>query len=321
MTVKLKLHLARRRASMSRLFPLVTIIVVLVLYLWHVALFDANPRANSSATYLLVFKRQAKPPESKATSYEELRSTSRSFLITVLSIEQLTRQLFSYVDLCRIALDWQSTLVEPFVCGSRLYGIPGYKDSLCLSEEKMLPYGTVFSMEQLKQAAMCHNGCDVEKWSTFMKLSYRQIILVMTLKIVRSDQVEPIWDCTATFTSTATELENYLNNGGHEFKPFSIQSVLCWHTSTPTVSNTLMTAMNSLVSQKENNQFSILLYSYNPDDRPKLLSLNSEQKECADYLRSGPTLLDNTIPSASQFTADLGVQENYIGIHVSSYNT
>ena len=82
-----------------------------------------------------------------------------------------------------------------------------------------------------------------------------------------------------------------------------------------------MTAMNSLVSQKENNQFSILLYSYNPDGRPKLLSLNSEQKECADYLRSGPTLLDNTIPSASQFTADLGVQGNYIGIHVSSYNT
>ena len=106
----------------------------------------------------------------------DINVTRKTYLLTVFSDEQISNQMESFVDSCRIALDWESFMVEPFVCGSRLYGVKGYKDKHCEENEQMLKYSSIYGND-LDNGISC-NGCLQKSWKNFLQESHRDIYMI-----------------------------------------------------------------------------------------------------------------------------------------------
>ena len=244
----------------------------------------------------------------------DINVTRKTYLLTVFSDEQISNQMESFVDSCRIALDWESFMVEPFVCGSRLYGVKGYKDKHCEENEQMLKYSSIYGND-LDNGISC-NGCLLKSWKNFLQESHRDIYMIF-----RASRGMDFDECNAWQAHTLKDLSYHLNKEAKllSVPPFNVKGAVCWSADTGTSTSELMKSMKGEAGNQ--SKFSVFFYRYMARNdhqgwRPYLSSKHvSDWWHCMrNRAISSPQILD----LADKFRKSLHlVKDHYIAIHVS----
>ena len=264
---------------------------------------------------------------------------SPQFIVPIFSEEQLINQLGNFMDLCRLALDWDGSLVEPFVCGSRLYGLPNFRDDHCSRELIMAPYNSFYDLQELNDSLHCANGCSIRPWSDFVKKSYRKLYIILMLKgytyisLLKKRQsigdmnLKLLMDCTKEFSSFAQNVTLALNAEANKFSVplFRVIGIVCWDRTATISTRQLMLHMNSGLSHEDQNKFSVLFdrYASRQDSgniyRPQIVSSKQVLKtDFCSKLAIGPTLVKHYKELAKSFVESLGMKfGSYISVHVS----
>ena len=257
----------------------------------------------------------------------------RMYIIPLFSKEQFMNTLASYLDLCRIALDWKAHLVEPFICGSRLYGIHGWRDSWCSGDVKIYTYRTFYDFDQLNETLLCVGQCRMDSFEKFLHTSSRRIILLHSIRPWENVDIElkvktfdaNIVDCSQRFPHLMekTTLLLHRHTQQRSLPPFEVAGMLCWRKETIVSTTSLRQAMNTLVGD---STYSVLFTSYGARDpdhtnstfRDKIRSTAVVERRCANKLKAPATAwklkgLSNT------FIDSIGFQDRkFISVNVSS---
>ena len=149
--------------------------------------------------------------ESSAANFDKQRQLSLSvkkskgYLLSLYVLEQLTMSSAHYISLLNLAYSWKLIGVEPTICHSRMYGLPGIA-SLCQEQHNAskweptnsveVEYSRLYNLSHLnRELKNCLDGVDVshqqlceptdlsscrviESLSDFVQSSHREIVLV-----------------------------------------------------------------------------------------------------------------------------------------------
>ena len=256
----------------------------------------------------------------------------RMYIVPVFSREQFMNTLASYVDLCRIVIDWKGYLVEPFICGSRLYGIFGLRDTWCGNEDKMYTYKTFYDIDQLTETLLCGGQCRMDSFDKFLQTSHRKIIVLQSVRpwelhganLSNADHV--IVDCGYQFPHVLERLSIVLSRHTTQrlLPPFEVKGILCWNKATIVSTNSLMHAMNKLSG---NESFSVLFMNYGARDpdytdssfRDKIKSHAVTDRRCANKLKA-PKMSQKLEGLSNDFIESIGLRDKkFISVNVSNY--
>ena len=265
----------------------------------------------------------------------------RTYVTPLFSSEQMMNTLASFVDLCRIAVDWNASLVEPHICGSRLYGLRGVRDHWCPSSEKMHPYRTFYDLEQLNDTLACTKPrrCGMAPYEDFLRYSHRQLVILHALSPTqfnhfnnltevneRSETVQStLIQCNKAYSSLPVRVADILNARTKErnLSPFRTPTLLCWNKDAIVTTQSVLAAINSFMEPYSQNRFSVLFTTYSAR-QPEPGHDSFREKFASDAVvsrRCQPRLL-HSAPSlrvlANAFLRDLGLKRGrFVSVHVS----
>ena len=265
----------------------------------------------------------------------------RTYITPLFSSEQMMNTLASFVDLCRIAVDWNASLVEPRICGSRLYGLHGLRDHWCPGSEKMHPYRTFYDLEQLNDALACTKPrrCGMAPYEEFLRYSHRQVVILHALSPTqfnhfsnlpemdeRSNPVQStLVQCNKAYPSLAVRVADILNarTKDRNVSPFRTPMLLCWNKVEIVTTQSVLAAINSFMKPYNQNRFSVLFTTYSAR-QPEPGQDSFREKFASDAVVSRlcqPRLL-HSAPSlrvlANAFLRDLGLKRGrFVSVHVS----
>lgn len=132
---------------------------------------------------------------------------TKGFLLALYVLEQLTMSSSHFLSLLNLAHSWRLTGVEPTICHSRMYGMPGLSDVCPHTEQRdsgssqqnsvELKYGRLYNLSHLNdelitcldaKGRQMYNRKDtqrnsspcriIESLENFIQFSYRKIVLV-----------------------------------------------------------------------------------------------------------------------------------------------
>lgn len=273
--------------------------------------------------------------------YSSAAVPRQTYIAPLFSSEQMMNTLASFVDLCRIAVDWNASLVEPHICGSRLYGLHGLRDHWCPSSEKMHPYRTFYDLDQLNEVLACTKPrrCGLAPYEEFLKHSYRQLVILHALgptQFIHFRNIteppaasEPVQStliqCNGVFPSLADRVANLLlaRTKDKNLPHFHTPMLLCWNKAEIVTTQSILAAINSFMDPHSQNRFSVFFTTYSAR-QPEPGSGSFRDKFASDAVVGRfcqPRLL-HSAPKlqmlATAFLKDLGLKEGqYVSVHVS----
>ena len=273
--------------------------------------------------------------------YSSAAVPQQTYIAPLFSSEQMMNTLASFVDLCRIAVDWNASLVEPHICGSRLYGLIGLRDHWCPGSEKMHPYRTFYDLGQLNEVLACTkpSRCGLAPYEEFLQHSHRQLVILHALgptQFIHFRNIsepppasEPVQStlikCNEVFPSLADRVANVLlaRTKDKNLPHFHTPMLLCWNKAETVTTQSVLAAINSFMDPHSQNRFSVFFTTYSarqPEPgsgsfRDKFASNAVVGRFCQPrLLHSAPKLQ----MLATAFLKDLGLKEGqYVSVHVS----
>ena len=265
----------------------------------------------------------------------------KTYIAPLFSSEQMMNTLASFVDLCRIAVDWNASLVEPHICGSRLYGLNGLRDRWCPGSEKMHQYRTFYSLDQLNDVLACTKPrqCGLASHEEFLQYSHRQLVILHALSptqfihfrnITETDTAtnpvqNTLTQCNGVFPSLADRVANLLNarTKDKNLSHFHTPMLFCWNKAEIVTTQSVLAAINSFMDPYNQNRFSVFFTTYSArQPEPGVYSFREKFASEAVVGRFCQPRLLHSAPKlqtlAVAFLRDLGLKRNqFVSVHVS----
>lgn len=265
----------------------------------------------------------------------------RTYITPLFSSEQMMNTLASFVDLCRISVDWNASLVEPHICGSRLYGLPGLRDHWCPGSEKMYPYRTFYDLEQLNGALACTKPrrCGMAPYEEFLQYSHRQLVILHALSPTQFNHFSNLTkmnegsrpaqstlvQCNEAYPSLAVRVADSLNarTKNRNLSHFRTPMLLCWNKVETVTTQSVLAAINSFMEPYNQNRFSVLFTTYSA--RQPEPGHDSFRERFASDAVVGRVCQPRMLHSASSlrvlanaFLRDMGLKRGrFVSVHVS----
>ena len=241
------------------------------------------------------------------------------FLLVVFPSEQLHSQTNSYLDTCRIARDWNASSMEPFICGTRLFGLKYFSSPNCPKSESVVSYGTIFDLSRLEEV-LEYNSCELKSWGHFERLSYRKIFLIIITVKASGGQKPGLTLCNDGHYALLSTLISTLNSNLPKTYPaFEGAGVVCvsLDRSSHTTTSDLSFFMNSYLPKYKSDSFSIFILHYNSIIRNGFIQSSNSMKFSQKYF---PVISKKLDPFVDMFLGSLSLKEdNYLSVHVSIY--
>ena len=241
------------------------------------------------------------------------------FLIVVFPSEQLHSQTNSYLDTCRIARDWNASSMEPFICGTRLFGLKHFSSPNCPKSESVVSYGTIFDLSRLEEV-LEYNSCELKSWGHFERLSYRKIFLIIITVKANGGQKPGLTLCNDDNYALLSTLISGLNSNLPKTYPaFEGAGVVCvsLDRSSHTTTSDLSFFMNSYLPKNKSDSFSIFILHYDYIIRNGFIQSSNTMRFSQKYFAVISKKLD---PFVDMFLESLSLKEdNYLSVHVSIF--
>ena len=239
------------------------------------------------------------------------------FLLVVFPSEQLHAQTNSYLDTCRIARDWNASLIEPFICGTRLFGLKHFVSKHCPKSESVVSYGTIFDLSRLEEV-LEYNNCELKSWGHFERHSYRKIFLIIITVKESGGQKPVLTMCNNGNYALLSTLISALNSNLPKTYPaFEGAGVVCvsLNYSTRTTTNDLLFFMKSYLPKNKRDSFSVFISYYDYIIRNGFIQSSNSMRFSQKYF---PVISKKLDPFVDMFLGSLSLKEdNYLSVHVS----